>query len=108
LIGVALAPNATQAAGVNDDLAELLTQHRDAEFPTSVIKGIEYGGVDPVMIGADIYGWASRADDLSASERASLADCHDRLSGSLDAFPAEARPYYELLVRIASLALGNG
>jgi hypothetical protein len=35
-------------------------------FPHSVEKGEDYGEVDAVMIGADIYGWASRSGSLSS------------------------------------------
>jgi hypothetical protein len=40
------------------DLADELRRHMAESFPELVQKGEDYGEVDPVMIGADIYGWA--------------------------------------------------
>ncbi len=37
------------------DLGRLLEEHQVEPFPPTVVKGEEYGEVDPVMIGADIY-----------------------------------------------------
>ncbi len=92
-----------------DDLAALLAEHLAREFPRSVEKGRDYGDVDPVMIDADIYGWASRLSDpgqrLNPPDLALLRNAHDELARSLDAFPIEARPYYELVLQIASTAL---
>lgn len=90
------------------DLAPFLVQHRDAPFPTSVIKGIDYGEVDPVMIDSDIYGWASSVANgghLADEARGRLATARDALQRSLVSFPENARPYYERLVEIASAAL---
>ena len=88
----------------------MLRVHRDAPFPASVTKGIDYGLVDAVMIGADIHGWASQiADDraLDPVAMTRLTAARDDLRASIDAFPVEARPYYETLVDIASAALGD-
>ena len=74
-------------------------------FPESVEKGEEYGEVDAVMIDADIYGWATRAGSLPPDEKARFRQAADQLERSLAAFPAEARPYYERVLRIAHLAL---
>jgi len=49
---------------------------REAEpFPALVEKVTDYGAVDPVMIGADIYGWARsvvNGSRLSAQDRERL------------------------------------
>jgi len=92
------------------DLSRLLEERRTEPFPTTVVKGIDYCEVDPVMIGADIYGWAvevGRGHPLSATDLARLRDARDGLQRSLAAFPEDARPYYERLVEIASMALGR-
>ncbi len=57
------------------------------------------------MIGADIYGWATRAGSLSELERSRLSHAADELQRSIDAFPPDAQPYYERISRIARLAL---
>lgn len=91
-----------------DDLAELIDQHRAEPFPSSVTKGIEYGEVDPVLIGADICGWAltvARGGSLSVVDAGCLRRACDDLVGSLDTFPDQARPYYERLLRIADHVL---
>ena len=93
---------------MDNDLSVLLREHMATPFPTSVEKGIDYGLVDSVMIGADIYGWASRiaaAEDLPENERHGLMTARDELVASLGAFPDDARPYYELLVQIVIRAL---
>lgn len=93
-----------------DDLAELLDQHRAEPFPSSVTKGIDYGEVDPVLIDADIYGWALtvvRGGSLSPVDADRLRHARDELIRSLDSFPDQARPYYERLARIADRSLGE-
>lgn len=57
------------------------------------------------MIGADIYGWASRADSLSELDRSRLLQAADELQRSIGAFPRDAQPYFERVLRIARLAL---
>jgi hypothetical protein len=60
------------------------------------------------MIGADIYGWAlgvSSGGSLSALDRSRLQQAADELERSLRAFPTDARPYFERVLRIAHLAL---
>jgi hypothetical protein len=42
------------------ELQRLLAEHFATPFLSGVVTGRDYGGVDPVMIGADIYGWATR------------------------------------------------
>lgn len=74
-------------------------------FPDSVTKGLDYGEVDAVMIGADIYGWATRAGSLSDLDRSRLLQAADELERSIAAFPEDAQPYYERMLRIARLAL---
>jgi hypothetical protein len=92
---------------VAEVLAEEMRRHMAEHFPDSVTKGVEYGEVDAVMIGADIYGWAARAhgDSLSGPDRARLLDAAEALQRSIEAFPPDAQPYYERILRIARLAL---
>lgn len=89
------------------ELEDELDHHRAEPFPASVEKGSEYGGVDAVLVGADIVGWASQADFLDPIQRRSLRALADDLSESLEAFPEDARPYYGRLLRIARLALAT-
>jgi hypothetical protein len=90
------------------DLGELLAEHLAASFPISVVKGFDYGEVDPVMIGADIYGWASRVhrgEVLADLDRSRLEQARDELQRSIGFLPQSARPYYEQLVGLASATL---
>ncbi|MEQ4209770.1 hypothetical protein [Actinopolymorpha sp. B9G3] len=66
---------------------------------------MDYREVDAVMIGADIYGWATRPGLLSDLDRSRLVQAADELQRSMEAFPADARPYYERILRIARLTL---
>ncbi|MEQ7125372.1 hypothetical protein ABN034_12720 [Actinopolymorpha sp. B11F2] len=88
-----------------DDLAEEMRLHMAEPSPDAVEKGMDYGEVDAVMIGADIYGWATRAGSLSDLDRSRLVKAADELQRSMAAFPADARPYYERILRIARLTL---
>jgi hypothetical protein len=91
---------------VSDHLVEEMRHHVAEPFPDSVEKGLDYrGGVEPVMIGADIYGWATRAGSLSDLDRLRLAQATDELERSIGAFPPSARPYYERLLGIARRTL---
>ena len=90
---------------VNVQRAEL-NEHRAAPFPTSVEKGEIYGEVEPVMIDADIFGWASH-DRLDSVQKRSLQVAADQLARSLPVFPTDARPDYERLLRIARRALAH-
>lgn len=93
------------------DLDDLLADHLAEPFPESVDKGRDYGLVDPIMIGADIFGWASRVahgGSLSAEEVDRFGDATDELERSIPEFPDDARDYYARLVRIADLALAVG
>ena len=92
------------------DLKTLLAEHDAAPFPPTVNKGDDYGEVDSVMIGADIYGWAlsvERGRRLSPDARERLSLARDQLLRSLDEFPQDARPYYQHLVDIADAALAR-
>ena len=86
--------------------------HMAEPFPPSVEKGEDYGEVDAVMVGADIYGWASAVRDgasLGPTDRALFGQTADELARSLSAaFPLDARPYYERVLRITRLALDQG
>lgn len=86
-------------------LSDEMRRHLAEPFPDSIEKGLDYGEVDPVMIDADIFGWASRAKSLSALDRQRLTQAKDELERSIHALPPEAQAYYERLVRIAGLAL---
>ena len=90
------------------ELAQELRAHLAEGFPSAVEKGIQYGEVEPVMIAADIYGWAKRVSQgeaLSGIDRGRLRDAADELERSLSAFPADSRPYFTRILRIAKLAL---
>lgn len=87
------------------DLPDELRAHLADPFPESVVKGKDYGEVDAVMIGADIYGWASQGESLDAHDRRRLRRAADQLEKSIRVFPADAQPYYQRLLRIARLAL---
>lgn len=92
-------------------LADELRTHLAEPFPASVVKGDTYGEVDAVMIGADIFGWASTVANggrLSEPDIARLRSLADALERSMKSFPDIARPYYERLWRIAQLALTRG
>ncbi|MEI6626107.1 MAG: hypothetical protein WCO40_07160 [Thermoleophilia bacterium] len=88
-------------------LDELIAEHLEAPFPQSVEKGRDYGEVDPVMIDADIYGWALRAQrgTLASADREELQADRNALARSLLTFPDDARPYYARLVALADAAL---
>jgi hypothetical protein len=90
---------------VANNLTEEMRLHMAEPFPNSVEKGLDYGEVDAVMIGADIYGWAIRAGSLSELERTRLARAAAELDRSIEAFPPDAQPYYVRILRIARLAL---
>lgn len=89
------------------DLRVELRKHLAEPFPESIEKGRDYGRVDPVLIDADIYGWTlrvSRGEPLTDVDRDRLGDAADELQRSLSSFPADARPYYERILRIVELA----
>jgi len=93
-----------------DVFAELLDRHSVSLFPASIEKGTDYGEVDLVMIDADIFGWSmgianGAPRDRSVRER--LTRSRDQLERSLTLMPPDARDYFERLIRIADLALGN-
>lgn len=92
---------------VSDHLTEEMRLHMAEPFPESVEKGLDYGNVDAVMIDADIYGWATRAGSLSELDRSRLAQADDELQRSIGAFPPDAQPYYERVLRIARLTLDD-
>ena len=56
----------------------------------------------------DIYGWASQVSSgmpLTATDRDRLVKARDDLANSLQAFPADARAYYERLIELATATL---
>lgn len=90
------------------DLDELLRRHLADPFPPSISKGDLYAEVDPVVIDADIYGWASSARDdvtLDSSQMEGLRRARNELVRSLRELPADAVPYFRRLVDIADLVL---
>lgn len=91
-------------------LEELMVEHRRMPFPSSVEKGLDYGEVDAVMIGADIHGWALAAASgmLSSEQLVRLQEAREALSRSVTAFPRDARPYYQQLVELALEAERRG
>ena len=97
-------------ATVADELIEEMRRHWAEPFPDSVEKGLDYGDVDAVMIGPDIYGWAqtvASGSALSHVDRERLRQAAEELRRSIPAFRAEAQPYYERILRIAELALAR-
>lgn len=90
-----------------DPLGDEMRLHVAELLPDSVEKGLDYGEVDSVMIGADIYGWATRAGSLSQLDRSRLLQAAGELDRSIRAFPPDAQPYYERILRIARLALAT-
>lgn len=91
-------------------LAQLMTEHMAMEFPSAIDKGLDYGEIDPVMIGADIYGWAlgvSKGTPLNAVDRRRLQAAYGELIRSIDEIPAPARPYFEHLARLAEATLDH-
>jgi hypothetical protein len=89
------------------NLKRLMKAHLRMPFPESVEKGEEYGDVNSVLIGADIYGWALLASrrQLSTDDASKLRSARDELAHSLDQFPPQARNYYESIMDLASAAL---
>jgi hypothetical protein len=86
-----------------------MAEHVATPFRIEFEKGRDYGLVDPVMIGSDIYGWAVAASRhrLVQDGTRRLFEARARLSSSLDEFPATAWSYYELLVPLADAALNS-
>jgi hypothetical protein len=56
-----------------------------------------------VRIDADIIGWVSQGQ-LSPVQKRSVRDAADQLARSMHAFPPDAQPYFERLLRIARRA----
>jgi hypothetical protein len=89
------------------ELHDLIRDHRAAPFPVGIDKGVDCGRVDPVMIDADIFGWAMRAADaaLPSDDLERLRCARDDLESSMSALPQDARPYFARLLKMAELAL---
>jgi len=97
-------------AARRETLRRLMQEHVSAPFPSSVEKGRNYGLVDPVMIGADIYGWCdsmAHSPVLPGVHVEALRTARDDLHESLMAFPEDARAYYAQLIEMATAALGD-
>jgi hypothetical protein len=88
------------------ELRALLREHLATPWPESVERGSEYGGVDLVLIDADIFGLASREGPASADDRAWLATTADNLEDLLGQLPVDARPYFGRLVEVARVRAG--
>jgi hypothetical protein len=88
-----------------------MAKHLAEPFPSMVVKGLDYGNVDAVMIGADIYGWSTRVDSvekpLTEDEWTRFELAASDLAKSIPEFPHAARPYYELILRMARAALSR-
>ncbi|MCP4963591.1 MAG: hypothetical protein GY925_30520 [Actinomycetia bacterium] len=90
------------------DLSDLLEEHRDAYFPAETEKGRDYGMIDPVMIDADIFGWASSCASelqLDTDARRGLEQVRLELGESWNDLPVAALPYYARLLRLADAAV---
>jgi hypothetical protein len=90
-------------------LTALMADHMARPFPEGVVKGMDYGRVDAVMVDADIHSWCqtiARGGTLSPEENDRFRElCHD-LELSLEYFPDVGRPYYAALLEMAEVALG--
>lgn len=85
-----------------------MQEHMAAPFPDSVEKGMDYGDVEPVLIDADIYGWAlnvAEGSRLDVVHRQRLRSARDDLVRSLSLLPEDAHGYYRRLVEMAAEAL---
>ena len=85
-----------------------MSAHLDDPFPSSIVKGTSYEPVDPVLVDADVYGWALRVERheaLGADEREQLVELRNELAASMEAFPSDARPYFERLLQLADETL---
>ncbi|MCP3422381.1 hypothetical protein [Nocardioides pinisoli] len=91
---------------MEDSQADELAEHRAAPFPPGVEKGSLYGTVEPALIDADIFAWASRYR-LDGAQKRSLREAADQLAQSREFFPVDAQPYFERLVRIARRAVAD-
>jgi len=103
-------PSLSHAGAVSDSLQQLMQQHISTPFPASITKGDSYGEVEPVMVGADVYGWAlgvARGTPLDDAQRRRLEDTHGALLRSMPSFPDAAQPYYELLAQLAVATLAH-
>lgn len=89
------------------NLKKLMKARLKMRFPDNIEKDLGYGEVDPVLIDADLYGWAlqSSENQLSPEDASRLRNARNKLIRSLDRFPPPARTYYESLVELASVAL---
>lgn len=95
-----------------EDLDEALSRHRALPFPSAVEKGRVYGRIEPVMIDADIYGWAETASTrrragrgLDHEEVVRLRSARADLAASMAEIPASAASYYESVLTLADLAI---
>lgn len=89
-------------------LADLLAEHRSAAFPASIERGRDYGSIEPVLIDADIFGWASGyASDrrIDANTRRRVEQTRSQLAESWSGLPESARPYFARLLRLADAAV---
>lgn len=74
----------------------------------AIEKGRGYGEVDPVMIDADLYGWAltvHRGGRISPDDRRRFDKAAKELQRSMTSLPLDAVPYYERLLELARAAL---
>ncbi|MEU6106118.1 hypothetical protein [Streptomyces flaveolus] len=88
----------------------LWREHLDAEFPTN-LRGIEFGGIDVVMLDADTAGcastWIKNGGALDPERRRILQICIedlDRVVPQISDLPD--RQYYQRLHQLALLVSG--
>jgi hypothetical protein len=82
-----------------------MLEHLSTSWPQSVERGREVGGVDVVLVDADIYGWATQAETLGSTQADALRTTVGELQGALDQIPSDAQPYFRRLLEIARLTL---
>lgn len=89
-------------------IEELWQEHLRAPFPAGC-RGRDIEGIDFVMLDADVAGCVStfltRQGSLDLWRTATLGMCYRDATYVLPRMPAEARPYFERLERLASLVL---
>ena len=87
------------------NLQWLMREHLSDGWPESVERGSEIGGVDVVLVDADIYGWATQAETLSPTQADALRTTTGELRAVVGRFPSDAQPYFRRLLEVARLTL---
>ncbi|MFF4352542.1 hypothetical protein [Streptomyces sp. NPDC001530] len=94
------------------NVARLWQEHLRAAFPPA-LRGAEPGGIDMVLLDADIAGcvstWQNNGGSLETERQRILRDCIADLDQVLPLLSeAEALRYCRRLRELAQLALGSG